>query len=120
MSNDPNDTDNRIKKIKDAYQLILDRDNANFAIQRCINAIQFLESEMHTKFKSTKDFREKMDKYIAQISGATELKRVRESKGLSQEQLSRKLGYSEQFVYQIERGSRPLTNKIIKFIEKHG
>ena len=110
----------RIQKIRNAHKLILHRENMNNTLQERITTLQFLEKEMHTNFHNTEDFHEKMDKYITQISGVIELKRVRESKGLSQEQLSRKLGYSEQFVHQIERGSRPLTNKIIKFIEKHG
>ena len=111
-------TAERIKRIRDSYQFILDREDIDLTIQHRIDALQFLEKEMNTKFKNTKDFHEKMNKYMMQISGAQELKRVRESKNLSQEQLGKKFGYTKQFVYQMERGSRPLTDKIIEFIGK--
>lgn len=113
------DTEERIKRIRNAYEFILRREDAEFATQRRIDALQFLEKELGTKFDSTLDFITKMDKYIVRISGAEELKRIRENKNLSLEQLGKKLGYSEQFVQQMEKGTRFLTAKTIEFIEKH-
>ena len=81
----------RIGEIRDSYEFILDREDINFTLQQRINALQFLEKEMNTSFKDTEDFLAKMDEYIMRISGAEELKRMRESKNLSQEQLSKKL-----------------------------
>lgn len=113
------DTEERIKRIRNAYEFILRREDAEFATQRRIDALQFLEKELGTKFDSTLDFITKMDKYIVRISGAEELKRIRENKNLSLEQLGKKLGYFEQFVQQMEKGTRFLTAKTIEFIEKH-
>ena len=43
---------------------------------------------------------------------------MRESKNLSQEQLSKKLGYSVQYIHQMESGTRRLTAKMVQFIGK--
>ena len=112
------DAENRINKIRSAYKLILHRESIDCTLQQRINALQFLEKETGANFRSTEHFLAKMDEHIAQISGAEELKRVRKDKNLSLEQLGKKLGYSEQFVHQMERGTRPLTTKTVRFIEK--
>lgn len=108
----------RIEKIRNAHRLILCRENINDTLQERITALQFLEKELNVNFHNTEDFLDKMDKYVIQISGAEELKRARESKNLSQEQLSKKLGYSQPFVNMMERGTKPLTAKAIEFIQK--
>ena len=108
-----------IDKIKHCYGLICDLPTVNETLQLKVEALQFLEAELGVDFKNTEEFYSTMDEFIISLSGAEELRRIREANNWSQGRLASHLGVSQQFVMAMESGKKPLTKKVLRYINNN-
>jgi len=91
------------------------------SLNQRIDAVSKLEVLTNQNFKSTVDFFEKMEKHIAlERYTGEDLLSARKLKGYSQQTVGWKLDVSKQFVSEMERDSKPLTTKALRFIEDCG
>lgn len=115
-------TNNRIdiKQIKKLYRIIKENRLPDSQLDTRVNIVRYLEEVTGNDFKSTKDFHEKMERFLSSQSyTGNELKEARERKGWNQDALAFKLHTSRQYVGCMEKGTKPLNSKALRFIEEN-
>lgn len=99
-------------KIKRLYDLIIERK------LQSVFAISYLEKTTGLDFKSTKDFKDKMERFF--IGGApnkgAELKELRKRKGLTLSTLATILGCSARYLKMMESNKRPINRKAVSYL----
>jgi ribosome-binding protein aMBF1 (putative translation factor) len=114
--------------MKKAVQVLEDqnRPQDSDSVQRRVQLIRALEGELRTEFKDTKDFREKVGKYLAgyDLRKPEPAKRViggRKKLRITQLELARRLGYKSHVpIAQFERGKRYPTRRVFQWLESIG
>jgi DNA-binding XRE family transcriptional regulator len=111
----------RLEKIKRLYQTICKRELGDDpgSLQKRVDIIRYLEKELRTEFKSTADFHQKVQAYLAGYtsSPAARLKRARKKLKLLQAELAAILDCSRSSVAMMESGSKPLIKQALEFTD---
>lgn len=114
--------------VKKAIQIFEDTDRPidSDSVQWRVQIIRALENELRTGFKDTRDFRNKVGKYLAGYDlrkprPPIRIIKARKKLGLTQMDLARQLGYKNHVpVAQFERGKRYPTRRVFKWLESIG
>jgi len=111
----------KLDRIKRLYNVICRKELGDDpgSLQKRVDIIRYLERELRTEFKSTADFHQKVQAYLAGhvSSPAVRLKRARKKFRLLQAELGALLNCSREFVVQMENSERPLTKKTLEFVK---
>lgn len=92
--------------------------NDALSVQKRSLAVLQMELIMDTKFKNTKDYKEKLKNYLitSPIEGK-DLKEARRKDNLTQQALAKQLGVSRALIGHMERNERPLSKKVKQYIK---
>lgn len=104
-----------------AYVALLGSDKIPYdsdGTQKRVEIVRLLERMTGKEFKNTADMKAKVNHFTA-FGGhrGEDIKTARKMRGWSQADLGICLGISAQFVKEMEKGRKPLTDKAISFIE---
>ena len=114
--------------VKKAYQIIESSntpDNSN-AVQTRVHIIGWLENTLRTDFRNTRDFRQKIEKYLAgydarQLPVTARIKKARKKSRWTQKELANHLGLKSHVpISQYERGLRRPPKKVFKWLKEIG
>ena len=109
----------RLDRIRRLYKAINKKELGDDpgSLQKRVDIIRYLEKELKTEFKSTADFHQKVQAYLAGhvSSPGIRLKRARKKLKLLQVELATVLNCSREFIAQMENGERPLTKIALEF-----
>lgn len=104
-----------VDRIKKYYEIIENELLPDSYLSERVGIVRWLEKATHQEFKNTEDFRNKMQRFL---TSGDKLKKARKKKGWSQEVTSYYLGVSKQFISKMEKGTKPLNQKALQFIDK--
>lgn len=89
-------------------------------------AVRYLEKELKTDFKNTRDMKQKVENYLVdyklrKIPISQRIAKARKKRKLTQKELAKELGYKSHVpIAQFERGLRYPPDKVIQWIEQAG
>lgn len=112
--------------VKKAFQVISNQNTSEHsnAVQTRVLLIKWLEKFLNTQFQNTRDFRQKVGKYIQDYDArklpVTErLKNAREKLSWTQTDLAKHLDYTSHVsIAQFEKGKRYPTEKVFKWLKE--
>jgi len=111
----------KLDRIKRLYNVICKKELGDDpgSLQKRVDIIRYLERELRIEFKSTADFHQKVQAYLAgHVSApATRLRRARKKLKLLQTELAAILDCSQQFIAGMEKGEKPLTRTVLEFVK---
>jgi DNA-binding XRE family transcriptional regulator len=113
---------------KKVYQILTrpDRPENSNSIQEFIALIRDLEKRLKTQFNDTKDFRQKLEKYLEgydlrKADPPSRLRRARKKLRLTQMELARHIGYTSHVpIAQFEKGKRAPTRRVLEWLDSLG
>ena len=106
-----------IKKYYDFLNQKYDRSNPKEVLIRII-VIEKIEEELHTQFKTKKEFETKMNKVLKEFQyDGNDLKRARQKDDKTQAELARDLNVSKPFISSMENNKKSLTKDAIQYIK---
>ena len=116
----------RAEKIKRLYQTICKGelgDDPN-SLQKRVDIIRYLEGELKTEFRDTKDFHEKIRAFLMyggkrRATEGRRLKEARERLGWTQEQLAEALRVHRRTIIRFESNQYRLSRKALKWLKNH-
>lgn len=114
--------------VKKSFQLINSQNTPTHsqAVQSRAYLIEWLEVCLNTRFQNTRDFRQKIGKYIQNYdarkrSPSERLKKARKKLGWTQKELAKFLGYTSHVsIAQFEMGKRYPSKKVFQWLKEVG
>lgn len=108
----------KLEGLRKLYRLITEGKLGDEQIQKRVNIVRYLERETGQNFRSTDDFKKKMECYFigqGKMQGA-DLRKIRKEKGWGQKTLADYLKISRVYLAQMESGRKPLNRGAVNFL----
>jgi len=106
-----------IKRYYDFLKQKYDKADPKEVLKRIL-VIEKIEEELHTQFKTKKEFEAKMSKALKEFQyNGNDLKKARKKDDKTQSELAKDLNVSKPFISSMENNKKSLTKDAIQYIE---